>query len=99
MKPGNIDMKVVKLSAATVRPATETAPPPAPKWIETAGGRVDLVRPVIYLQGSYYDDVVKDHVKILRPDKAYIAHGILVIEETGLWFPLSTIHVGKRNAP
>ena len=73
---------------------TRNTPPP---WIETAGGRIDLVKPVIKLQGSYWSDQTGDMQSLLKPERAYIAHGILVVEELGLWFPLSAIHHGKKT--
>jgi len=61
--------------------------------------RIELTRPVISLQGSYYNNATGGHVRVLTPEHAYIDRGILVIEELGIWFPLSAIHHGKRNAP
>lgn len=79
-------------------PAPESAPVVAP-WLEVVGDRINLTRPMISLQGSI---VIRDarnnpmQPRELIPEFAYIAGGVLVIEEMNLWFPLASIHYGRK---
>jgi len=90
-------------AAAPVEPVAPPAPAPsdvvevAPEqpWITVSAGRIDLYRPRLWLQGSYYDG--KDHVRECKPERAYIAHGVVVVEELGLWFPLASVNIGRKT--
>lgn len=82
----------------TEAPAADPVPV-APPWIEVVGDRINLTKPEIWLQGSI---VVRDskgnptQPRQLAPERAYVIGNLLVIEEMGLWFPLASIHYGRK---
>jgi len=85
-------------------PAPQIAPaplPPAPSPkaeasapISVTADRVVLTRPKISLSSHMFVTSTKQASSI-EPERAYIAHGVLVIEEMNLWFPLNEIKLGR----
>jgi hypothetical protein len=72
---------------------TPQAAPPAPA-IDAKADRIVLTRPTIRLASHQF--VTRDkQVQSLEPQRAYIAHGVLVVEELNLWFPLNEIKLGS----
>jgi hypothetical protein len=65
-------------------------------WLAVKADRVELVKPTIDLNGYTFLDRAGTQKKVLMPERAYIAHGIVVIEEMGLWLPLSAVSIGRK---
>lgn len=72
--------------------------PSAPDtWITVKGDRIELTRPHIWMQG--WAHIKGQQIRELTPERAYIAHGVVVIEELEIWLPLSAVQIGRKNDP
>jgi hypothetical protein len=87
-----------------MNPTKREYPPATPAeetWITVSADRIDLVKPHIWLQGGIVmrNGPAIDVLRELMPERAYIAHGVLVVEELNLWLPLASVHVGRKDKP
>lgn len=86
---------------APAQPVTPTKDEPTvapPSSVTFKDGRIELVRPVLELMGHVFVDP-SDHrtqSKKLEPQRAYIADGLVVIEEWGIWFPVGNVSIGRK---
>lgn len=87
MLAGSADVQSAQARAAlTGSPAPVEAPT---SWIAVSADRITYVRPEIWLQG--YEVHAGKQERMLAPARAYVAHGVVVIEEMDLSFPLSAV--------
>lgn len=79
--------------------APAEAPKPAASSVAFKDGRIELVRPLIELSGHIFVDPSDSSTQVrkLTPDRAFIADGVVVIEEYGIWFPLSNVTIGRKT--
>lgn len=80
-------------------PIEEPKPAPAASSVTFKDGRIELVRPLIELSGHIFVDPSDSSTQVrkLTPDRAFIADGVVVIEEYGIWFPLSNVTIGRKT--
>lgn len=87
--------------ASPSAPPAPVAPTPAPTpWLTVTPDRVDLVTPHIWLDGHLVvrnDKGVHEQVRELRPKRAFIAEGALIIEEMDLILPLAGVIIRKEK--
>lgn len=70
----------------------------APAPVTVGASRIDLVRPVIRLNANFSSDlkrVVETQSMNLTPERAYISHGCIFVDELKVWFPLNTVQIGR----
>ena len=83
-------------------PAPASPVPVAPvehtEWREVSGGGIVLRKPLILLDGHHFINAVGEtpnQVNKITPERAFISHGCVFIDELKIWFPLSQVTIGK----
>lgn len=87
-----------KLSEPTVASAAPTKAPDPINHVTVQSDRILLFKPIIRLNANFSSDLkrpVDTQSMNLQPERAYIAHGCIFVDELKVWFPLNTVQIGR----
>lgn len=72
--------------------------PAEQRAVTVLSDRVELLRPLIRLNANFSSDLkrpVETQSMNLTPERAYISHGCIFVDELKVWFPLNTVQIGR----